>query len=214
MSVLETLFAAATSRAGAAVAGLTVAVGSAGAAGQLPDLPSAFDNAFGGETVAEQGEDDGDQTTTEDEQGSQDVGGDSQADDQGVAHDVHDVLNGDEDVWPGDEGFGQAVADHARDEETGGAEFGQAVADAASNGRSSAGAENGEQDGDGEQAAGTMADEADDRSDDGADNAEVADEYRPDPPEDAGQPDDAGESDDTPEQANSGRDTAADAPGR
>lgn len=211
MSVLETLFAAATSRAGAAVAGLTVAVGSAGAAGQLPDLPSAFDNAFGGETVAEQGEDDGDQTTTEDEQGSQDVGGDSQADDQGVAHDVHDVLNGDEDVWPGDEGFGQAVADNARE---GGSEFGQSVSEAASNGRSSAGAENGEQDGDGEQAAGTMADEADDRSDDGADNAEVADEYRPDPPEDAGQPDDAGESDDPPEQANSGRDTAADAPGR
>ena len=241
MSVLETLLAAATSKAGAAVAGLTVAVGAAGAAGQLPDLPSAFDNAFGGPTAEEQVVedpelqeplDDGTDETTELEGSLADVTTDDEVaadtDDRGVAHDVHDALNGDEDVMPGDEGFGRAVADNARE---GGSEFGQSVADAASNGRSSAGAENAaqhrqddEQTTDGE--AGD-ADAAGDRSGDGADNAEVADEYRPEnPPEDAGPPDHAGPPDDTgkpddtgrpdglPEQSNPGQDTAADAPGR
>lgn len=222
MSILESLLAVAATKAGAAAVGLTVAAGAAGAAGALPDdVQTAFDRAFATDHAAEQSVDTAELPADTDAHGEQELNG---TDDQGVARDVHDTLNGEADVWPGDEGFGQAVADNARED---GAAFGSSIAEAASSGRASQGqdhattgddaAEAGADNADAAEARADNADAADEHRDGageqeaeaGEANAEVADDYRPENP-----PEDAGEPDELPEQSGAGQDAAGDHVGR
>ncbi len=73
---------------------------------------------------------------TNDDGTGDDEPGDSRSD---VAKAVHDALTGDENLKPGDDGFGQAVSDRAKDPEV---DLGQEVSEAARNTNSSAGAVN------------------------------------------------------------------------
>ena len=147
MSAIETLLSVAATRTGAAVAGLTLAAGSLGVASAMPqdasdhvpdDAAQQADQADHGEqdrAVQLEQDDRADVTVEQDE----DVPGTSEeapvaeaeGDDEGVSADVHAAQTGDEDLAPGDPGFGEAVSANARED---GAAFGAAVSEAARQG--------------------------------------------------------------------------------
>jgi transcription termination factor Rho len=146
--------------AGAAAAGLAVA----GAAGlqlaqekvaespaELLEIPADERAHLRGDN-ADRGEDDGFGATATEEDAelaiTEEVGTEDlevEGDDQGRAAEVHAALTTSDEhpegLTPGDEGFGQAVADNARN----GAGFGRTVAATASEGRSEEGRQRGEE---------------------------------------------------------------------
>jgi hypothetical protein len=128
----ETFTALFGGKAAAAVAGLTIAAGAAGAAGDLPAPFTVVEDDT--ETVAVDETAETDLAATADAEIEADETADladvedvEDADDDTAAR-VHAALVGDDvDLAPGDEGFGAAVAENARTDD----EFGQDVAAAA-----------------------------------------------------------------------------------
>lgn len=190
MALFEFLTSTVAGKAAAAAAGLTIAGGAvAGASGNLPDglqeQLAEIAPAFSGELPddAEVPDDAG----PPDEVGAADEADAADDDGSETARRVHDVLNGDQDVWPGDEGFGAAVSENARTNP----DFGSEVADAASNGRSggpddAASTQSGDDAQDNASEGLDKADEASDEGDDASDaadggdsDAEQGDEHRP-----------------------------------
>lgn len=139
INVLQAALAALSGKAALAAAGVSAAA--LAVTGVAVSTPDEADEGLG--TATEQVEvvtDEADETlenkaepTITDEGEDAEENSESDADDQGVAKDVHAKLSGN-DLLPGDEGFGQAVANNVRN--NGGGQFGQSVADAASGGRS------------------------------------------------------------------------------
>lgn len=127
MALPETIAALFTTKAAAAAVGLSVAAGAAGFTvpaalqdDQAPEEAPTEESSLEEEVTV-------DEVTVEDVTTEEELGAEEDGEPSETAQRVHDALNGDEDVWPGDEGFGQAVADNARSNP----DFGQDVAAAA-----------------------------------------------------------------------------------
>ena len=192
MALLETLSAALTTKAAAGMAAATLAGGGLAVAAQNADLPEETEP--GQEQLSDLHDDSDDQTgiaqiefdETLDTEENGEVPEDAES--EGRSDDVHGALTEEGELRPGDEGFGEAVADNAQEN---GREFGESVADAASDGaREQAGEQRAEQsETAGEQRpeqsedAGEQAETSGDAEVD--DNADQRDEGRPDAAEEA-----------------------------
>lgn len=185
MAVFEGLSALLTSKVGATVAGVALATGSVGAVGGTGSLPedvqASFDSTFGIER-AEQAQADAEERRADAEEAAVEA--------EANADEVLGTLSGDEEVTPGSEEFGEAVSDNARE---GGADFGADVASSASDGNSDDGQEaaaegqaNGEASSDADEASAEGEARAEAGADNGEDGQDIADDYRPEDPESAG----------------------------
>lgn len=101
-------------------------------------LPEDDGEGFGG-NVAGQAQDDGEDLGQRVAEAARGEGNDDNGERSDVAKAVHEVLAEGSEFEPGDEGFGQKVAENAQ---AGGAEFGLGVAGAAGGASGSAGAAN------------------------------------------------------------------------
>lgn len=189
MAVFEGLSALLTSKVGATVAGVALATGAVGATGSLPeDVQASFDSTFGIER-AEQAQADAEERQADAEEEAVEAE-EQAAEAEANADEVLGTLSGDEEVTPGSEEFGEAVSDNARE---GGADFGADVASSASDGNSDDGQEaaaegqaNGEASSDADEASAEGEARAEAGADNGEDGQDVADDYRPEDPESAG----------------------------